>query len=125
MHPDNYRDLSCQHQIFKKELHTVIGQEIKTLRKSKGITGYELGSIIKLSQQQISRYENGDSAIPLDTLILILRVFNISPEKFIHRVLFILNRDPDAKKLLSHMSNHLNIYTDSSYLGTFEQYKHN
>ncbi|EGT3631974.1 helix-turn-helix transcriptional regulator, partial [Morganella morganii] len=59
MHPDNYRDLSCQHQIFKKELHTVIGQEIKTLRKSKGITGYELGSIIKLSQQQISRYENG------------------------------------------------------------------
>ncbi|MEM8130583.1 helix-turn-helix transcriptional regulator, partial [Morganella morganii subsp. sibonii] len=111
MHPDNYRDLSCQHQIFKKELHTVIGQEIKTLRKSKGITGYELGSIIKLSQQQISRYENGDSAIPLDTLILILRIFNISPEKFIHRVLFILNRDPDAKKLLSHMSNHLNIYT--------------
>ncbi|WP_205814049.1 helix-turn-helix domain-containing protein, partial [Morganella morganii] len=87
MQPDNCHALSCQHQVFKKELHAVIGQEIRILRKSKGITGHELGSIIQLSQQQISRYENGDSAIPLDTLILILRIFNISPEKFIHRVL--------------------------------------
>lgn len=125
MQPDNYHTLSCQHQVFKKELHTVIGREIKILRKSKGITGYELGTIIQLSQQQISRYENGDSAVPLDTLILILRIFNISPEKFLHRVLLILNRNPDSKKLLSHMSNHFNTYTDSSYLGTFEQYNHN
>ncbi|MDF5911618.1 helix-turn-helix transcriptional regulator [Morganella morganii] len=100
MQPDNCHALSCQHQVFKKELHAVIGQEIRILRKSKGITGHELGSIIQLSQQQISRYENGDSAIPLDTLILILRIFNISPEKFIHRVLFILNRDPDSKKTI-------------------------
>lgn len=125
MHPDNCHELSCQHQVFKKELHVIIGREIKTLRKSKGITGYELGSIIKLSQQQISRYENGDSAVPLDTLILILRIFNISPEKFIHRVLLVLNRDPDSKKLLSHMSNYFDACADSTYFGTFEQYKHN
>ncbi|MGL4171592.1 helix-turn-helix domain-containing protein [Morganella morganii] len=125
MHSDKYQELLIQQRNFKKKLQVIIGQEIKTLRKSKGISGYELGDIIRMSQQQISRYECGDSAIQIDTLILILRLFNISPEKFIHRILFLVNRDIESGKLLSVMSNHFHIYSDSNYLETFEQYKHN
>ncbi|HAS8350348.1 TPA: XRE family transcriptional regulator [Vibrio vulnificus] len=125
MHSDKYQELLIQQRNFKKKLQVIIGQEIKALRKSKGISGYELGDIIRISQQQISRYECGDSAIQIDTLILILRLFNISPEKFIHRILFLVNRDIESGKLLSIMSNHFHIYSDSNYLETFEQYKHN
>ncbi|HGN9341093.1 TPA: helix-turn-helix domain-containing protein, partial [Morganella morganii] len=105
MHSDKYQELLIQQRNFKKKLQVIIGQEIKALRKSKGISGYELGDIIRISQQQISRYECGDSAIQIDTLILILRLFNISPEKFIHRILFLVNRDIESGKLLSVMSN--------------------
>ncbi|MEY1422384.1 helix-turn-helix domain-containing protein [Morganella morganii] len=125
MHSDKYQELLIQQRNFKKKLQVIIGQEIKSLRKSKGISGYELGDIIRISQQQISRYECGDSAIQIDTLILILRLFNISPEKFIHRILSLANRDIESGKLLSAMSNYFHMCSDSNYLETFEQYKHN
>lgn len=55
----------------KKELRVTtsfsqaMGAEIASLRKKKELTGRELGNLVGLSQQQISRYENGVCEIPI------------------------------------------------------------
>ncbi|MEX5907452.1 helix-turn-helix domain-containing protein [Providencia hangzhouensis] len=44
---------------------------------SKGLSGNELGSIIHLSQQQVSRYELGINKLSLDKLIEIVIFLDI------------------------------------------------
>ncbi|MBQ0536703.1 helix-turn-helix domain-containing protein [Providencia huaxiensis] len=46
---------------------------LKSARIEKSLTGTELGKLLNLSQQQISRYENGQSAISIDSLHIYLR----------------------------------------------------
>ncbi|EPL9571912.1 helix-turn-helix domain-containing protein [Providencia vermicola] len=41
------------------------GKYLKSARVEKSLTGSELGGLLNLSQQQISRYENGLSAISI------------------------------------------------------------
>ena len=41
---------------------------LKSARIERSLTGTEVGNLLNLSQQQISRYENGQSAISIDRL---------------------------------------------------------
>lgn len=54
------------------QLKKKIGAFIKKLRLSTSLTGKELGKILKVSQQQISRYENGVTEISIEKLDIIL-----------------------------------------------------
>ncbi|QAV25211.1 XRE family transcriptional regulator [Proteus hauseri] len=49
-----------------------IGVYIKTARKNKSLSGKQLGDLLNLSQQQISRYENAVTSINIETLNVIL-----------------------------------------------------
>ena len=53
---------------------------IKELRKNRHLTQAELGVIISVTQQNLSKYENGVYEIPSDVLIKISRYFNVSLE---------------------------------------------
>lgn len=46
------------------------------------LTGKELSIKINISQQQLSRYETGASLIPLDKLLMLADVLNISVSYF-------------------------------------------
>lgn len=46
---------------------------LKSSRLEKSLTGSDLGKLLNLSQQQISRYENGLSAISINSLDIYLK----------------------------------------------------
>ncbi|HHR6391308.1 TPA: helix-turn-helix domain-containing protein [Providencia alcalifaciens] len=71
---------------IKPLVYKFISEEIRHLRKQKGLTGVQLGKVLHLSQQQISRYENGRNLIPFDMLLLLLFVLEDSPAYFFQRL---------------------------------------
>ncbi|AFH95877.1 TPA: helix-turn-helix transcriptional regulator [Providencia stuartii] len=53
------------------DIHYFIGIKIKTRRKELGLSGADLAKKLNISQQQVSRYENGINKIPLNHLVSI------------------------------------------------------
>ncbi|WP_368877281.1 helix-turn-helix domain-containing protein [Providencia vermicola] len=53
------------------DIHYFIGIKIKARRKELGFSGSDLAKKLNISQQQISRYENGINKIPLNYLVSI------------------------------------------------------
>ncbi|MGN0464846.1 MAG: helix-turn-helix domain-containing protein [Lachnospiraceae bacterium] len=64
--------------------------KIRELRTSRGLSQKDLGSIINVSQQTISRYEQTNSNIPNDVLIKLSQFFQISIE-------YLLAKNPEPK----------------------------
>ena len=56
----------------KKNIYALLGNHLRKVRVSKGLSGNELASIINLSQQQVSRYELGINKLSLEKLIEIV-----------------------------------------------------
>ncbi|WP_307730227.1 helix-turn-helix domain-containing protein [Proteus mirabilis] len=52
----------------------------------RGFIRAELGKLLNISQQQISRYERGINKIPIDILFHILNIFDISISDFFEKV---------------------------------------
>nr|ELR5233553.1 helix-turn-helix transcriptional regulator [Providencia rettgeri] len=65
------------HIVNKKNIYALLGNHLRKARVSKGLSGNELGSIIQLSQQQVSRYELGINKLSLDKLIEIVIFLDI------------------------------------------------
>ncbi|HHR5882208.1 helix-turn-helix domain-containing protein [Providencia alcalifaciens] len=65
-----------------KSFSQAIADEIASLRRKRLLSGRQLGSLIGVSQQQISRYENGVCEITLSTLCLLLHYLGVSLESF-------------------------------------------
>ncbi|MEI9747925.1 helix-turn-helix domain-containing protein [Moellerella wisconsensis] len=64
-------------------LNKKIGCFIKNKRKRMNITGKDLGVMLNISQQHVSRYENGITKITVTTLNDILNILDVSWEEFI------------------------------------------
>lgn len=56
----------------------MIGQNIKTLRKSRYLTQPEFASLIGVSRNSLSRYENGTSSVSTELIDRICQKFNVS-----------------------------------------------
>ena len=63
--------------VNKKNIYALLGNHLRKARVSKGLSGNELGSVIQLSQQQVSRYELGINKLSLDKLIEIVIFLDI------------------------------------------------
>ena len=61
---------------MKNSVSANIGGKIKKIRKSAGISGVELSHKLGVSQQQVSRYELGQSAMTIDTVIMIANILD-------------------------------------------------
>ncbi len=61
---------------YKRTL--VNGLNLKSLRKSKKLTGKDAGQVIGLSQQQYSSIEKGEYKITYDKLIILANFYNTS-----------------------------------------------
>ncbi|MEJ3974686.1 MULTISPECIES: helix-turn-helix domain-containing protein [Providencia] len=64
------------------DIYTIIGIKIKNRRKELGLSGANLANKLNLSQQQISRYENGINKIPINHLVDIAEALNCPIEWF-------------------------------------------
>lgn len=60
----------------------VVGQKIRQIRKSRRLTQAELAGRIGVTQSDLSRMENGEYKVGLDTLFRILQVFELSMSRF-------------------------------------------
>jgi transcriptional regulator with XRE-family HTH domain len=60
----------------------LVGQKIRQIRKSRHLTQAELASRIGVTQSDLSRMENGEYKVGLDTLFRILQVFELSMSHF-------------------------------------------
>ncbi|WP_413492398.1 helix-turn-helix domain-containing protein [Morganella psychrotolerans] len=79
--------------IVKREMEIIlklIGNELSRIRKSKKISGTELGEMIGISQQQMSRFERGYTRMDLGTMVCILYQLDISLFQFFFEIMEIL-----------------------------------
>lgn len=60
----------------------VVGQKIRQIRKSRRLTQADLAARIGVTQSDLSRMENGEYKVGLDTLFRILQVFDLSMGRF-------------------------------------------
>lgn len=61
----------------EKTCSRMIGKNIRKLRLERGYTGQELANLLSVSQQQVSRYENGLTLITVDLLYRVSEVLNV------------------------------------------------
>lgn len=64
-------------------IHFFIGNKIKQLRKEKGLTGEDLARCIGVSQQQVSRYEQGINCVHIDLLAKLSELFKVPIQTFL------------------------------------------
>ncbi|WP_368877607.1 helix-turn-helix domain-containing protein [Providencia vermicola] len=83
----NSRPLSESDKVaIKKEMAVIIGRVLFKLRKSYGISGKKLAKEVGMSQQQISRYENGINYITVDMILGILYFLEVPVFEFFNIV---------------------------------------
>jgi transcriptional regulator with XRE-family HTH domain len=60
----------------------LVGQKLRQIRKSRHLTQADLAVRIGVTQSDLSRMENGEYKVGLDTLFRILQVFELSMSHF-------------------------------------------
>ncbi len=60
----------------------LVGRKIRQIRKSRHLTQADLAARIGVTQSDLSRMENGEYKVGLDTLFKILQVFELSMSSF-------------------------------------------
>ena len=65
------------------DIKVYVGSRIRSVRQSLNMSGEELGSRVGLSQQQISRYESGQSMMTIGILFLISEALNVPISRLI------------------------------------------
>jgi len=60
----------------------LVGQKIRQIRKSRRLTQADLAGRIGVTQSDLSRMENGEYKVGLDTLFKILQIFELSMSTF-------------------------------------------
>ncbi|APC10003.1 helix-turn-helix transcriptional regulator [Providencia rettgeri] len=68
---------------MKRKISKSVGLKIRVLREANGMSGKELSSLLGISQQHQSRYENGEVNIHVDTIYQLSQIFNIDPAYFL------------------------------------------
>ncbi|WP_272682020.1 helix-turn-helix domain-containing protein [Providencia sp. PROV129] len=67
---------------IKKIIAKNVGVKIKKIRKNSKVSGLNLAKFIGISQQQLSKYENGHSDIPISKIMLIALYFSVDVNYF-------------------------------------------
>ena len=84
----------------KNHVSTSVGRKIKEIRKSNGISGNDLAKKLGLTQQQISRYESGQSVMSIDTVVMIAHVLHVSVNELLSD--YLASEYRDIMLLMSH-----------------------
>ncbi len=68
----------------------LVGQKIRQIRKSRRLTQASLANQIGVTQSDLSRMENGEYKVGLDTLFRILQIFELSMGSFFEEAVDVL-----------------------------------
>lgn len=104
---------------FRKDFSSKIGEKIRKLRKSQGLSQSKLAEYIGVSYQQIQKYESGRSTISIDRLFEIADALKIPIISFFEE-----NTDRVAEKGEEYKTQLLNLNTEEFlFLKTFKRIK--
>ena len=63
------------------EIAKRIGQNLKEARKFKGLTQKQVASIMHMTQQQYSRFENGVFELNYQQILSLCQIYELSPNE--------------------------------------------
>lgn len=85
----------------RNKLRENIGQFLRYSRRERSLSGKELGNLLNISQQQISRYERGVTSMNIETLDCILYALDKSWADFFYSGIF-----DDKDNVVEHTIKH-------------------
>jgi transcriptional regulator with XRE-family HTH domain len=57
----------------------IIGNNLKQARKDKGLTQQQVANVMKMTQQQYSRFENGIFELNYNQILFLCNLYDITP----------------------------------------------
>ncbi|MDK7756339.1 helix-turn-helix transcriptional regulator [Providencia rettgeri] len=100
--------------ILNSKVNILIGNYLRQKRIENDLTGEDISKLLHVSQQQVSRYENGVNTISFSLILLFLIQLNISVESFFVSLLKELESEGEiidlGLKLYSNSSPNRNQY---------------
>lgn len=94
--PGNYLMDKVEKRMTPNQLNKATGAFIRQKRLELGLNGSELGRLLNISQQQISRYERGATSFTLHQLESFLRALSVSWASFTQEVLLPLSSESNG-----------------------------
>lgn len=88
-----------------------LGYRLKLLRKQNHLSQRELGKMLGVSKVSVSSYEKGKRIPSMNTLLMILRVFDVSADYILGRELNVVCEDEGSYSVLL-SSNDINIINE-------------
>ncbi|WP_336298900.1 MULTISPECIES: helix-turn-helix domain-containing protein [unclassified Providencia] len=70
-------------EMIRKDINFIVGRQLRILRLKQELNGAQMGSILGISQQQVSRYENGVTTLSIDTIVTICIYFSLPLKEFL------------------------------------------
>ena len=67
--------------IFFMDTAKIIGQNLKDARNFKGLTQKQVAAIMKMTQQQYSRFENGVFELNYQQILFLCELYEITPNE--------------------------------------------
>lgn len=80
--------MNKKHNVPDLDFNRRVGMFVRKHRISDGLSGCDLGKMIKISQQQVSRYERGCNSLSLYQLDQIIKSLNITWKDFVKEVIY-------------------------------------
>ena len=77
-----------------------LGYRLKSLRRQYNLSQYELGMLLGVSKVSVSSYEKGIRTPSMATLLMILKVFNVSADYILGRELNVVCEDDNSFNVL-------------------------
>ncbi|AWS51893.1 MULTISPECIES: helix-turn-helix domain-containing protein [Providencia] len=93
--------------ILNSKVNILIGNYLRQKRIENDLTGEDISKLLHVSQQQVSRYENGVNTISFSLILMFLIQLNISVESFFVSLLKELESEGEIIDL------GLNLYSNS------------
>lgn len=89
---------------------------IAELRKKAGFTQGQLGEILGISQQAISKYEKSDENISGDVLSAMSKIFKVPIEDILHKEENYIQKDYDKKREILDLYKSLDQYNRDTWI---------
>lgn len=93
----SYGSTPYRKERLRKDIAVIIGRRLKSLRLKHALNGTQLGKILGISQQQVSRYENGVTTLSIDTIVIICLYFNLSLREFLAPLMVLTENESKNK----------------------------
>ncbi|MGJ3356005.1 helix-turn-helix domain-containing protein [Providencia sp. Je.9.19] len=102
-----------ERQYVNDTINTLVSHYFKRKRHECGLTGKQMGELLCVSQQQISRYERGVTSIPLSVMVFFLNSYAFNLNDFFNYILEGVNAHYNitADKNIQYLNTELALYT--------------